>query len=885
MPSEPLSIDPPPPGDDPAPSADEPAPTGSPPASPKGVGRIGQIASELVLPLALVVGLVLSLPTLQAVYPIQKWLFWRYAAYWLCALVFCAACLSAGHAVVRRVVGTTLPTLEHVAVSFATGVYVFFLAMFAGGLLKLYGTPFFLGLPLALIAAFGRGAYRYARRWARHVRHARRDAPRAPLWTYPVVGFGLVSLALVYVAILPTDHVSFDARWQHLAIAEQYKALGGIERFPEGWSFGAGPHLASVLYAWAFLLPGGRLFDRIGVASHLELATFVFTLVGISALSRALLPGKRAGLGWVARFLFPGIYVYDSSLGCGADHVAALFAAPVLLLLLRALRHASPRTCLLLAVAMSGVILTKFTATFELLPFAILALVARALLPTVQRLLGRPVSPGLWKGLFLCGGAGLLFTTPFWLKNLIWYGDPVYPVLHKYFHDHPWTPDSAQHYQMFAEHFWRPARNLAGLKESAEALLTFSLDPHDWYGFHRNTPVFGSMFTLVTAALLLHALRDQPEAAEGAAGAKKPRASQRRLWVATAGIYLGIFTWYWVHHQDRFLQTMMPWMAPVTAVGMRLIWERGRIVRGVLAFAVALQLVWGGDAYAIGIRGRSAATSAASLLVRGYQRQYDQRLEVYPAFESLADTLPANAKILFHEERERVGSDRANVQDEVSHQSGIAYVSLRTPRKVYDLLRSFGVTHVYWNNASGKSSESAAGELVFHYFARYTENKTMASWGATVASMPSKPPPDEMPDAVAVFRCKGKSGYYHLADLNPTEDAPFSLAHAKPYAPLPAGEGVEPAAGSVLVAVEEKCFHDSPKAMAKMAFDLVYRRKDFTLYIAHTDGLTTQAQQQRNVGWTGKPRATAAPPPPSGPEAGDEPDGGSPGERDEADQR
>ena len=45
-----------------------------------------------------------------------------------------------------------------------------------------------------------------------------------------------------------------------------------------------------------------------------------------------------ARLTWIAMFLFPGIFLYDSNLHAGADHIAALFCIPLVLALLRVWR-------------------------------------------------------------------------------------------------------------------------------------------------------------------------------------------------------------------------------------------------------------------------------------------------------------------------------------------------------------------------------------------------------------------------------------------------------------------------------------------------------------------------------------------------------------------
>jgi hypothetical protein len=49
-----------------------------------------------------------------------------------------------------------------------------------------------------------------------------------------IVAFGLVLLAMIYFKILTPENAQFDARWQHLALTEQYARVGFIRRFGEG---------------------------------------------------------------------------------------------------------------------------------------------------------------------------------------------------------------------------------------------------------------------------------------------------------------------------------------------------------------------------------------------------------------------------------------------------------------------------------------------------------------------------------------------------------------------------------------------------------------------------------------------------------------------------
>jgi hypothetical protein len=750
-----------------------------------------------------------------------EWLFLRYAGYWLASLLFAAACLSSGHLLVRRLLGRTLPLHEHAAVSFAAGLYVFFVGMFLGGLLGLYGPVFFVALPVLLVAAGAGPATRYLRRAARHLGAARRRSPRPTSWGFVAHAFGLAGLSLVYFAILTPNNAAFDSRWQHLGIAEHYAALGAVRKFPEGWFPGASPHLASFLYTWAFLLPKAGIFDHVELAAHLEFTVFVVALVGIPALVRRLVrttgPGANAyRWSWAARFLFPGIFLYDSSLCLGADHIASAFAVPIYVLLLRAWKDLAPRACALLALCLTGALLTKYTGALLMVAPALLAVPARALWLAFRTLRprGEPVPPrAWWAGVLAALGAGLLFFSPHWLKNLIWYGDPLYPVLHKHFASRPWTADSAARFDIgFMSQLWRPERNLKGVGQTLAALATFSFKPNDWDRFHGTTPVFGSLFTISLA--LLPFLK-----------------GTKRLWGLFLATELGVFVWYWTHHQDRYLQAALPWMAAATAAVLALSWQRGNLVRAPLILLVVLQVVWGADVYFmpahvyLGV----PAKAVMDLLARTPGHVNKDRLNFAEPFVGIGKQLPRGAKVLIHDYHPHVGVGVPSVADCPYHQGGISYVRTPTPRQVYDQLQGYGVTHLVWRNGQQREPDTLAGEIVFLDFVQRFGGPPKSAEGWMISTLPATPPaPGNGPDPVLVYSCgKGiKSGLYHLADLG--IPALEKKPDPKPFVPA-SGDPAALAPQAKVVAQEQSC-PGLPKVM-ETAFVRVGQKDPYVIWI------------------------------------------------------
>ena len=679
-------------------------------------------------------------------YPIKEWLFWRYAGYWVACALWSAGCLSSGYAFVRRLRGTPFPFVETLCLSFAVGVLLFYLAMNVLGTVHgLHGAAFFT-LPLVMIAIGARPLWRFCRRYIGHARSraSERKAPsllQATIWI-----FGLAVLAMIYFKILTPENAQFDARWQHLAFAEQYAHLGFIPRFAEGWTVATNPHLAAILYTWAFLVPTGALFDQVALAAHLEFTCFLWTIATIPPAVRLLVPGSRATGSWGARFLFPGVLLYDSSLAGGADHIGALFALPIFITLMRALPALAPGRCALLALMMAGAAMTKVTAGLMLVPGAAVAVAAVAVWRSVgERRL-------LWKGPAAATVTVLAGTAFFWMRNWIWYGDPVYPSLHEYLTLRPWTEDAANLFEWGYKDYqlWRPERSWSGILDSLSALFTFSFLPNNYGRLHGNVPVFGSLFTLLT--LCLPFLKDT-----------------KRIWGLVALTLVAVFTWYSVHHQDRYLQTLVPWMAAVTAAIIIRIWQTNRLSRAAICILIVTQVLIGADVYFIQSHAmiRSPVKRVADLLAAGHKGQYDERLEVFSGWVAVRDALPEDAHVLLHDNHVHLGLSRRTTSDWSTWQYGMSYGRLESPHDVWELLHDLGVTHIVWQDRISKGWDSVAGDLVFFDFAirRTVDRKKIGQhW---VARMPDEPPPDIPFRKVAFFGCDEfyASGLYPLSAM------------------------------------------------------------------------------------------------------------------------
>lgn len=758
-------------------------------------------------------------------YPIKEWLVWHYLLAWAGSLFWAASCTSMGHLVVRRVLRMTLPLFEHVSTSFATGAFAFYLAMNVVGHLKLFNGWMFFVLPLAFLAAGARDSYRTIRRARRHLAHRRRlttPKPR-PYYFWPAIAFGVVSAAMVYFVILTPDNIQFDSRWKHFALAEEMNVTGGLRKFGEGWTVATYPHLASFLFAWPFMCPKVGLFDRVEMAAHLEYVTFLATLLATPGLVRLLVKGQRAHLSWVARFLFPGVFLYDSSLSGGGDHIGAFFMIPLATQLIRGWRELAPRHLVLMAVSLCGVGLTKYTCTMMILPVVGAAIGVRMFIALYfwVRQRGPELLRKNWlKGPLAALGAIVLLTAAHWVKNWIWYGDPAYPTLYKKLPLHPWTQDAQtlfvygyQEYQ-----FWRPERTLDGVIETVKALFTFSVIPNDYPRFHGKVPVFGSLFTIFLFAL--------PFLKKG-----------WRIWGLAALVHVSIFIWYWTHHQDRYLQTLLPWMSAATgALILKLWWDAreeaklGRVVRVgsrvLVAMLIAIQIAWGGDVWFLPNHAMAGSVpkKVIDMIAAGYKKDYASRYKIYGPWTQVQKQLPKKARLVLHDNHIHLGIGAETINDWGGWQFGISYARLGTPKAVWEKFHELGATHVLWDNQISKGWDSIGGDVVFFEFA-YRHAGQIKSIGRTrLVTMPAEAPKmDDRNSLVLVVGCDKRNystGLYEVTDLTVPVFGPKKFKFPKPKKSGDADDLVAEAGAAVL---DAKC--PEAKSVSKSDFQLVAKRK------------------------------------------------------------
>lgn len=700
--------------------------------------------------------------------PLRNWLVWDYVRLWAWNGFLSAACVSFGHLLIVRAVRASFPVLEMAVMSMAVGVVAFVFGMYLGGALHLYGPVFAVALPAIMLLAGLPLALPVARDVLTRMRTERATTSPVELLA---IAFGVLSFAVLCMQCATPEAISYDSAWSHLVVAEDYSREGKLVPFIAETAKNL-PHLSSMLYTWGFLVPGFYAVPlRWMMAQQMELMLFVWTLVGISAAVRWMLDDARAGGSWAAYFLFPGFFVYDSTLGAGSDHVAAFFAIPLLLASFRAAKGFTPGLCVLAGVFGGAALHTKIQCIYLILPVAgVLGIRWAMLLLKPSRLASALDHPhDIWRGPLLFAGGVLLGFGPHLVMNAIFYRNPVYPLALRLFTGS--TPRFANLQFDAMEAAVSPGRLLQNIPSSLGLMFTFPFDPQ--FSFGHKMALFGPLFSLMVPMVLLQARR-------------------RRLLLGLAAALGSVLSWAVIYRIERNLQVLLPWLVAVTAAAIAASWRSGPWARVGVVPLVLLQVAWGGKFIVAG--GADRVRDAIEVIRGDIDRPGIPRYRDYRrGYRDLGAALPQDATLLLHTAHLQLGINRRTMSDWAGWQFAIDYRTMRTPRDVYMRFRHLGITHIAWNNYDFPSLKQE--DVLFFAFTRRYGVPLPSYGGLAVWAMPAEPPPVEPPLQVLSLGMNGYGdGLYSIDKLNVFEDLPPERK-VFPGPDAPAGNGALVLAG------------------------------------------------------------------------------------------
>jgi hypothetical protein len=668
---------------------------------------------------------------------------WDFFQLWAWELLFVSSCYSLGTALLRPLVTKgRLSAAERISFTFTLGVVGFGLLQMLAGALGLFTTWFAVTLPVVLLL-LGLGlTLRENGGKFTGLRLSLSPVVVGSPASWAILVFGGLALAFLYVPLLSAHSVSTDAAWFHLSAAEEYAREGRIVPFFADYAKCL-PQLSSFLQVWAFLVPGLPETQSWVLALHTEFSLFVGTLVGVVALAQFILPSQKMGLSWVAFFLFPSIFIYDSNLGGAGDHIHAFFMIPHVLASLRAIEERSFRWGALAGLCAGAGLLTKLQASYVIVPLACVYLgaVAVALFKKEAH----------WKRLFLVfmlyGGTMSILMMPHWIKNWRFYQNPMYPFLQELFPSPFSFSDSGQffvnHYPPI-EHpeFW------PHLVESVKTTLTHpftTLSPHA-----PQRPYIGALFVLLTpVACVSRSLR-----------------SFRLLFVCWGALAF----WAYAFPSGRNIQTFLPLLVAMTAVALGRSWAAGFGARVLVVALVVLQLS-SSLAHVVGVNQGKISDVFRLINTRGKDAVSARYSPYRSDFRGIRESVPEDGVVLLHTAYSQLGIQRRTLMDWPGFQGLMDYRPARTPRQLYEILHAQGITHIVidprWP-AHSRQEDVLFSSLVTQYAKQLGRSGAQQIW-----EMPSEAPPIEPPYEVVLWGVpRAQDGLFPMEHLDQLDAGP-----------------------------------------------------------------------------------------------------------------
>jgi hypothetical protein len=665
------------------------------------------------------------------------------ALLWLPVLL--AVATAAGGQLLRWARVRPADPLEGLVFSAAAGLGVLAYAILAVGLLGAFNRGAFLLLLLALALLGAPCAVSAVRgRVAKASRPATAERPHATQWSVRLLPW-LAAAAGLYVAgatllaaLAPPGGNDWDGLAYHLAAPKVYLRHGRIHFIPYD-SHTDFPFTMEMLYGLGLSLAGAPL------ARLLHWSAGGLTALAVAAFCRAHLfrrcpnhpaPGGTAKT-WappLAAALFLSVpQVAWEATTAYIDLGTALFQFLALYALTNAITRREepapkrpPISWWLIAGAMSGWAMgTKYTA---LIPFGMLLVAAGvwALAPSAQHA-ARSTQPAARQGHRLAAWrsrmsppspsaerrapsaaflalllAAVVVASPWYLKNLIWTNNPVYPFFYHWFpRSVNWTQEAEDAYRMEQRSFGIGHRAadlvMAPWQTAMEGAAFFTVRTKD--ARPDSLTRYGGIVLGSVGIALLGLAPLWPFA---------HRVDRRAAWLL-AYVGANFVAWFWLSQQTRYL---LPVLAPAAIVAVAVL---AALPHGFLRVAAGC---FAGLALLINLTATQQLTIAPALPVVLGQESPDVYLsrtlpDLYPAMQ-FVNTLPPNARVAFYEEVRGFYADRDYFWANPLQNNLIPYETLTDGAALARFLRErLGITHVLINlNFARDSKETRWYRLV-----------------------------------------------------------------------------------------------------------------------------------------------------------------------------
>lgn len=482
----------------------------------------------------------------------------------------------------------------------------------------------------------------------------------------------VVSLLIALVGVLaPSDTTDWDSLAYHLAVPKIWLAAGRIEfiSFIHHSNF---PFLVDNLFVW------GQLWGGQSGAKAFTLAYSVYGAFAVFGLARAQY-GEAAGWWSAAAFATVPVVLWES--GTAYVDVAHAFFGGLGIWLAAGLiddSESKSRNWALPALLLGGAIGSKYTA-LQTVPI----LGGVLLVYSLVRRAGRPVD------VVKMGLLALAIGSPWYVKNVVWTHNPVYPFFYSKFGGVNWDAFQERIYKDQQQTFGagRPmAANytegpLEPLRLGSSVLGTAYMpgryvDPAPTQG--QGFP-FVSLGAIPIAALLAWLM-------SGRAG--------RREGVCLSVALVSFLAWFVLSQQARY---SLVWCVPL------LLMAGGAVARlrigAVMAGAIVLQAL--GSLFVATRYGDALAAKMRVVLGQETQEAYQMRTLGFYEPAQFLNKLPGVQRVALFDEVFGFLLDVPYFWAGPGHTTELGYDHLKSGGELVDSLKTQGISHAYVSLALG----------------------------------------------------------------------------------------------------------------------------------------------------------------------------------------
>ncbi|MDF1535207.1 MAG: hypothetical protein P1S46_01740 [bacterium] len=580
----------------------------------------------------------------------------RFLTWHLASLAWFVVVLAAAWGQGRALAGLVLPDTGDRAqvpvtvIALGLGLGLFALETFLLGAARLLTTPALTMLVLLVFLLTAAGA---RRRWP-ELRAEYQAARQLPAGSgLPLALTGLAVFVSWPFVLVPTR--AFDALSYHLEVPSRYLQAGRIIDIPENL-YSYTPQLNHMLYGLAMGLSGS---DLAGLLNHLY---FVLTLcvLWLGFRDRFAPPAGA----WAAALTALSPLMLMEVVNAGVDWSAAFYTLAALSLLSSGIGN---RRLVVLAGILAGL---AAGCRHQPLGYAIAVPVAAGMISGLTA--GRGGRFGRW-GLFL--GVALLTASPWYIRNWVYTGDPLFPLLANLLG----TTDAGAGF----------VSGLVGAKPLA-LLWKWAVLPYQM--------VFDPLSYSMTATIGVQYLVLLPLLALARG---RPRGDRFLLW----WVILAFLAWYLNFRTARYampvLMTASLWLGAALADSCESLSDGSRSGRSrALAAVVTVLLVVNGAVF-VGLNDRVNRSVGAALGMRSSSGYLMENYEIYPAIDYLNRLDPPPDKVLFVGEMR--GFYSRFPREVPSHNAPNRLMELARknspPAEISKDLAAAGISHILLNEA------------------------------------------------------------------------------------------------------------------------------------------------------------------------------------------